>query len=519
MMRYFTFTTDTSNKFWQIDTDGVAFTVTYGKVGTRGQSQTKTFDTPERCRQEADKLIREKTGKGYVESVGGVVVESTVAGTVPRKPVAQKADSAKAETEAVLNRYDEIIRDTLTDELLPFLQSVDAKQYPALRKRIKQAETRWWGDPNLATEENNRQLIAKWGSRATKEQSYIIILSGLAMLPLQDAKAFRVYWLLADPQWPAPLLPILRWARPQWLTEFLLKTVQREKWLCLPYQHLLTLEREGLIEYSAELLSLPISRLGGYNDRDSKYLADFLASDTATITRGISALFDYPAASVLFNNRSVWDSDGNYTQVATWPPIFARLLADGKLNRSWFLEKCVSVQTRDWNSDLRSFYRKQFEAANPSPAELITLQATLFPLLAAQHPHVVNWAIGLIKTMVAESDFRPGDLVDWASPVMMRDDCKTGLKTLLSLLERLMKTQPDYQTAITHLLADVFVLNDLPLQTKAASLLTKYGDPTDTELQDRLQTYAGQMLGNVAGDLKPFLTRADADNDDQPTNV
>src|SRR6478672_1555443 len=67
-MRTFQYSDAKSHKFWNIDLTGTSFTVTFGKIGTAGQSQTKTFATPEKAQAEADKLIREKTGKGYVET-------------------------------------------------------------------------------------------------------------------------------------------------------------------------------------------------------------------------------------------------------------------------------------------------------------------------------------------------------------------------------------------------------------------------------------------------------------------
>jgi predicted DNA-binding WGR domain protein len=64
MARY-EFHEGTSNKFWQIDLDGTSFTTTFGKVGTSGQSSTKSFDSEAKANAEHDKLVREKTGKGY----------------------------------------------------------------------------------------------------------------------------------------------------------------------------------------------------------------------------------------------------------------------------------------------------------------------------------------------------------------------------------------------------------------------------------------------------------------------
>ncbi len=57
----------TANKFWEIAIDGTNVTTRWGKIGTDGQEKTKGFASAEKARKEYDKLIEEKTGKGYVE--------------------------------------------------------------------------------------------------------------------------------------------------------------------------------------------------------------------------------------------------------------------------------------------------------------------------------------------------------------------------------------------------------------------------------------------------------------------
>ncbi|NBW37270.1 MAG: WGR domain-containing protein [Cytophagia bacterium] len=65
MKHHLTYKDDKSDKFWQIETNGKSFTVTYGKTRTDGSSQTKTFDNDEKCLKEAEKLLNEKLKKGY----------------------------------------------------------------------------------------------------------------------------------------------------------------------------------------------------------------------------------------------------------------------------------------------------------------------------------------------------------------------------------------------------------------------------------------------------------------------
>ncbi|EMN90336.1 WGR domain-containing protein [Leptospira weilii] len=67
MKHHLTYKDDKSDKFWNIEVSGTSFTVTYGKTGTAGQTQTKTFGSEEECLKEAEKLLQEKLKKGYAE--------------------------------------------------------------------------------------------------------------------------------------------------------------------------------------------------------------------------------------------------------------------------------------------------------------------------------------------------------------------------------------------------------------------------------------------------------------------
>lgn len=99
----------TSSKFWEISLDGASFSVRYGRIGTDGQTQTKSFATAEVAATEHDKLVREKTKKGYslvgappVVAEGGApatpapATPAPAAAPAPAAPAAPKAPKAKA---------------------------------------------------------------------------------------------------------------------------------------------------------------------------------------------------------------------------------------------------------------------------------------------------------------------------------------------------------------------------------------------------------------------------------------
>jgi predicted DNA-binding WGR domain protein len=56
---------DSSDKFWEAATDGNKLVVRWGRTGSKGQIQLKSFPDGEAAVKEMEKLIKEKQGKGY----------------------------------------------------------------------------------------------------------------------------------------------------------------------------------------------------------------------------------------------------------------------------------------------------------------------------------------------------------------------------------------------------------------------------------------------------------------------
>jgi predicted DNA-binding WGR domain protein len=55
-----------SSKFWEIERNDAALTITYGKIGTDGRTEEKSFDDATAAEKAYAKLVAEKTKKGYV---------------------------------------------------------------------------------------------------------------------------------------------------------------------------------------------------------------------------------------------------------------------------------------------------------------------------------------------------------------------------------------------------------------------------------------------------------------------
>ncbi|MEZ7213176.1 DUF4132 domain-containing protein [Klebsiella spallanzanii] len=67
-MRSFIYQDEKSHKFWAVEQQGNELHLSWGKVGTSGQSQIKTFADSATAAKAKQKLIGEKTRKGYAEN-------------------------------------------------------------------------------------------------------------------------------------------------------------------------------------------------------------------------------------------------------------------------------------------------------------------------------------------------------------------------------------------------------------------------------------------------------------------
>jgi len=65
--RYFELSEGSSNKFWEISQQASTMTTRWGRIGSAGQSKTKTFPDAAAAANAAARIIEEKVDEGYVE--------------------------------------------------------------------------------------------------------------------------------------------------------------------------------------------------------------------------------------------------------------------------------------------------------------------------------------------------------------------------------------------------------------------------------------------------------------------
>ena len=91
MYSYLEYRDSKTEKFWQIQVDGAAHTVLYGKIGAKGRSSSKDFASKEEALESAEKLVQQKIKKGY-----SVVKKKVSPASSSSKKAAAKSTASKS---------------------------------------------------------------------------------------------------------------------------------------------------------------------------------------------------------------------------------------------------------------------------------------------------------------------------------------------------------------------------------------------------------------------------------------
>lgn len=494
MFKHLKYIDGTSDKFWEIQTAGSTHTVTYGRNGTAGQSKSKTFDSEEACLKDAEKLVAEKTKKGYSED-GTVGVDSKEKGSAVRQPTA--ASQRKEEAVAALKL---LIKEARTEDIIPFLEEYSSGNLEILKKEIRAAKRYWVDYSDLSKDpEFKSKAQYNWGTRGTKEQQRTVKLLALATFSGSDAGSWDIFYELLNQARSKDVIQILAYAKPNWLGGYLLQLVRKNEWQQINYDNLRFLEQMGHVDFEPELYASSIS---GFNNYESKKFFEVLTTDELTVQRDIPLVFEYETGI----HSRYWDYNyQNAVNELLWDKVFDTLLENEKIDPVLIITGALEAQTKNWNNNLKGYFRKLIERMKLSEHTVIAYQQKIFPLLHAEQSAVINFAVEYLKPFFAHTDFQLHEFLDWAEAIFMRSDVKASLKTLLIQFDKLLKQKSEWQERFVSLAADIFMIPDLQLQERAVKFILKYQKEPSEELAAKLQLYKPQMMGAVGTDLKHLL--------------
>ncbi len=384
--------------------------------------------------------------------------------------------------------FNQILEKEALFTVFDFLKLIDKNIKAQFVKELK--ILRKFYDEYIDTDKN------LWKRRGSDIQIDSIALAALALMNKTDVKPWtEVYSLLREVQF-SYIEKVLDYFKPNWLNDFILERTLKSQWGKIQYQQLLYLEGKGYLHFNPELVVATISDISFW-DFEAVTDVKYLFENKMVYQRDIPLLFEYPTN---FHNYTTLHVEGQKQQKA-WEVVILTLVSHGKLDRLFVIEKCIEIQTKNWNNGQLSFFRSLLENLKPTPSELMQFHNQLFLLLPISNKTVYNFGVKLIKRIAFEDAFNKEEFIDWTSSIMSNYDAKTSIISILQIFEKYAKQHPNLQSILLQKTAEVFIINDYEVQQRASNLLVKYAQNADSALIEVLSAYRDQMLGSISIDL------------------
>lgn len=501
MKTYLEFHDDSSHKFWQIEVQDQQHTVTFGKVDSAGQSKAKSFSSAEECLKDAEKLIKSKKAKGYAELGAEAIIPEK------KNKLSSSTNENKSAKQEALEALDQLIRTGKIEDVIPFIQQYAEGNSTALKKALSQARRFWCDYQDLSKtpefiDRNNK--YSEWGRRGKERHQHIIHLLAFGLMTGSDPKStWNLLHYISEYNKNTVFTQVIQTFKPDWLGDYLKERILANDWL-IEYELLRQLEADQLIRFDPQLFGLAIPKFRHYDSKGQRITAKTIITqyleDEEMVKRDIPLMFEYETRpqDQWFGK---WDN-----RITPWHDIFIALIQQNKIERPFALQKIIEMQSKDWNVQTKSFFKKIFADLHTTPEDLLPLQDHLFVLLHSEFSASVGFALEHIKVIYQHPEFRLKEYLEWLEPLMMRSDLKSQVKIIILQLQNLLKDHPAYRQQILLLLADVFLQNDLNLQERSAKLLFKYQDESTEELQSKIAMYQDNLLGDVKSQLQAYLS-------------
>ena len=169
MPRY-EFKDDKSSKFWDITLSGDEVTTNWGRIGTDGQSKTKSFADDAVAKKEYEKQIKSKTKKGYALAEGSGAAEApSAAATSASNPELEAAIRANPDDQSVYQVYGDWLQ--AEGDPLGELVSVQCALAEADSEDLKKAEAKIFANntehffgPKPEEENSDDLAFSEWRS-------------------------------------------------------------------------------------------------------------------------------------------------------------------------------------------------------------------------------------------------------------------------------------------------------------------------------------------------------------------
>lgn len=379
-------------------------------------------------------------------------------------------------TVKVIDQFRTIYYNNQTEQIIPFLKSLNAKDKKEIAKELIKIDDNEKIDVNI-------DLFWITSVVCCTKTQFKTITNWLNMHVTEFVDQ------------------VLEWNCPEWFSEIYNKSAEEDHWLNIHYPNLVRWQQKGFLQPSGKLIARSLANaICSWNQKTYKstFTPEIVSQDPITLNEHIWTLFEYVTSIY-------WRDTNQYHGTNLWKDIFLKHSQNGGIDRIRLLKACLNTIIQDFKRDLAGWYVDLFIYLQPTEEELLIIQDELFATFMGQHPKMINRVLDYIKKIACHNDFHTDDFIPQAR-LLLSSDVKSIVSSALAILDKAAESHKEKQTEICTCLPLVFINKDESIQTRAAKIIVQYGDPSSPGLKEALRAYKTNILMSVREILKDFLT-------------
>ena len=374
-------------------------------------------------------------------------------------------------------QFKRIYLNQLQDKIMPFLQALNPKEKKAIVP-----------------------LLREYGNSPQREkEEYIFCAAALICCTKAQFRTIARWRISFE-----ALDDVLKWHCPEWFSEVC------EDWfksghLVIPYKYLIEWTKAGYIITQPDHIARSLANcVYKYNKELKNYQTnpEIIELYPITLDEHIWALFCHPSAIDYIDNSTISLFDEN-NNMGIWGHILKQQTAIGRLDRMRILGACLETTSYDFKKEEAGWFSDLFQYLSPTCEELLSLQEKLFNILTCNMSKPINKTLAEINRIAGKEGFRSNDFLNYLTP-LLSGEIKSIINLSLTIADKIAANDSNTKPSVCKCITTVFINKDETIQTKAAKLIIKHGNPS--ELNETLSEYSSMIFMSVRELLKDFFS-------------
>ncbi len=227
-----------------------------------------------------------------------------------------------------------------------------------------------------------------------------------------------------------------------------------------------------------------------------KLLLRCLRDDPDLLKNDIWGLFEIPGpmAMNLAGRDPYWG----------WSEAMVELARDGTMPRQRMLDSILHALQSDFPEKQATWFRRLHDALEPSSEERAQRAQCYLRLLDSSIPPIVSFATTSVASLVADGTLEGKEVIPRLGSALS-GRTKTAAMKALAVLDRVSRRNQKIARQAAEAACQGLAHGAEEVQSRAAGLIRKYGDPSDPSLRDRVTSLVDGTTAVVRPSLLDWL--------------